>query len=87
MADPVIVACTKDIWTKVATNVTTGYVWIKDSGPNVYFQTYRDTGGAAPSDNADAVNMSLPGMPIAATAGIDVYIQPVKVDGSVRVDI
>lgn len=87
MADPAIVACTADTWVKVATNVTTGFVWIADSAPNVYVQTYRDTGGAAPTNDNDAVRMPSPGMPISASAGIDVYIKARKVAGSVRVDL
>lgn len=87
MADPVIVACAADTWVKVATNVTTGFVWIMKSGPNVYVQTYRDTGEAAPTDDTDAVKMPPPGMPISASAGIDVYIKARNVAGSVRVDL
>ncbi len=87
MADPAVVACTKDVWTKVATNVTTGFVWIIKTGPNVYLQTYRATGNPAPANNADAVKMPSPGAAISAAAGIDVYIQPTRVDGSVRVDV
>lgn len=86
MADPVIVACTADTWVKVATNVTTGFVWIMKTGPT-YMQTYRDTGEAAPGNDNDAVVMPAPGMPISASAGIDVYIKARNVVGSVRVDL
>ena len=86
MADPAVVACPKDVWTKVATNVTSGAVHVLDTAPNVYKQTYRDTGGAAPSDDTDAVNLIRPTDIISASSGIDVYIKPVGVAGSVRVD-
>jgi hypothetical protein len=87
MVDPSVVACTVDTWVKVATNVTAGYVWILDSAPTSYLQTYRDTGGAAPTNDNDAVLFPPPGMPISASAGIDVYIKARGVAGSVRVDV
>ena len=86
MADPVITACPVDVWTKVATNVTTGFVHILKTDPDRYLQTYRDTGAAAPANNDGAVPFDTP-LPISASAGIDVYIQPVGKLGSVRVDL
>lgn len=86
MADPVVVACAKDAWTKVATNVTTGVVHIKDVGPDAYYQTYRDTAGGAPTNLNDAIPFDTP-LAISASAGIDVYIQPAGKAGSVRVDL
>ena len=86
MADPLKVACPKDAWTKVATNVTTGIIHITDTTPNVYLQTYRDTGGPIPANNDGAVPFNTP-LQISASAGIDVYIQPVGKVGSVRVDL
>lgn len=89
MADPVIVPCAADVWTKVATNVTTGQVHIKDTAPGTYLQTYRMTGGAAPAagDPSEGVQINGPSVPIEATAGIDVYIMPRGADGAVRVDV
>lgn len=90
MADPVIVACPQNVWTKVATNVTSGLVHIKNNNPGVYLQTYRVTAGAAPDDVTDldeGVAIIGPSIPIEATAGIDVYIMPRGAAGSVRVDI
>lgn len=86
MADPLIVECTKDIWTKVATNVTSGIIWIKNKLPT-YLQTYRDTGESAPTNKDDAIPIYGNSIPISASAGIDVYIQPVAKDGVVRVDV
>ena len=86
MADPVVVTCPKDVWTKVATNVTTGLIHILKTDPDAYYQTYRDTGGAAPVDLSDAVPFDSP-LQISASAGIDVYIQPNGEDGIVRVGL
>ena len=86
MADPAIKACPADQWTKVATNVTTGIIHITETAPNVYLQTYRDTGEAAPTDKDDAVPFDTP-LLISSSAGIDVYIQPVSKAGEVRVDL
>lgn len=86
MADPLIVACPLGAWTKVATNVTTGVIHILNDEPSKYLQTYRATGGGAPSNLGDAVPFDTP-LQISAAAGIDVYIQPLGEAGSVRVDL
>lgn len=86
MADPAIVACTKDAWTKVATNVTAGQIWIKNTGPH-YRQTYVMTGNPAPTDLSKAVNFDGLNMGISASAGIDVYLYASGEAGSVRVDL
>lgn len=89
MANPAIVACPVNVWTKVATNVTTGQVHIKDTRPGVYLHTYRMTGGAAPTagDPSEGVQFDGPSTPIAAAAAIDVYIMPRNSAGAVRVDV
>ncbi len=86
MADPVVVPCPADVWTIVATNVLTGVVHIRSNIPSLYLQTYRDTGEAAPTSKVDAVPFDEP-LIISASAGIDVYVQPLDEDGSVRVDL
>ena len=86
MADPVIVPCPAGAWTKVTTNVTAGIVHILKTDPDKYLQTYRDTGGAAPTDLSEAVPFDTP-LQISAAAGIDVYVQPIGAAGSVRVDL
>lgn len=89
MANPAIVACPQDAWTKIATNVTTGTIHRKLKSPNLYLQTYRDTGDAAPTTIADAVPILVGGeqAEISASVSIDVYIYPVGAPGSVRVDV
>jgi len=93
MAEPVIVACPEDKWTKVAAGVTAGVVRIvkgyQDS-ENCY-QTYRLAagGGPAPVDGVigDGVPMAAQEMPIASTDLIDVYIMPTQKAIEVRVDL
>ena len=74
MANPVVVPCTQDAWTKVATGVTTGVVHILKTDPDKYLQTYRVSADPAPVDNSDAVPFDTP-LQISAAALIDVYIQ------------
>jgi hypothetical protein len=87
MANPAVTACTKDAWTKVATNVTAGQVHILSNAPNQYSHTYRLTGEAAPTTIAEAVVMSEVSLPISAAAAIDVYVYAHGAAGSVRVDV
>lgn len=86
MANPAIVACPEGEWTKVATNVTSGQVHVKDTQPGVYLQTYRTTADPAPTLASEGVALDWPSIPIQATSGIDVYIWPIGAAGSVRVD-
>jgi len=86
MADPVLVPCPADQWTKVATAVTIGQIW-KQRTDLEYWQTYRATGGAAPSDLTDAQAWVGQSAKISAPSAIDVYIYPKKKAGSVRVDL
>ena len=92
MAKPVFIDCTKNIWTKVATGVTTGQIHKKSEQPQEYLHTYRDTGGAAPPNTEAGKEQGVPiflnGVSelISATAGIDIYVYPVSSDGKVRVD-
>ena len=86
MADPVIKPCAKGVWTKVATNVTAATVWKKKTSPNAYYQTYRDTGTAAPTDLADAIPIVEPGQTFSFGAAADIYIYAKGKAGSVRVD-
>jgi len=88
MADPVIIEITPaDTWQLVATNVTQGFIHII-GGPARYVQTYRDTGEAAPTDAEEGVSFDISGSEaIAATLGIDVYVQARGIPGKVRVDL
>lgn len=87
MANPAVTACTKDAWTKVATNVTVGKVHILSGAPRQYSQTYRATGEAAPTTLAEAVVMPETSFAISAAAAIDVYVYAHGAAGSVRVDV
>jgi hypothetical protein len=97
MADPLGIAVTANTWTKIATNVTVGKVWLLSGKPQRYYVTYRDTGGTAPTGlpaAEDAIGFdtideegSYPSMPISAGSGIDVYIYPTVNNGKVRVDL
>ena len=87
MADPVIVDCPADVWTKVADNEMTGYIHIKDGIDLVWLQTYRNAGSAAPSDLSDAIAITDNTLRIDNTAGIDVYMQPRGSAGKVRADL
>lgn len=89
MADPVLIDCPADIWTKVATNVTIGQIHRKSTKPNGYLQTYRLTGGTAPTDVEEGVPVFGGGSQaeISAAAAIDVYIQPMGSAGKVRTDL
>ena len=76
MANPVFVTCTKGVWTKVATNVITGFVHKNTTIQSQYLQTYKLTGQAAPtliSEGVRAFENSLKEA-ISATVAIDVYI-------------
>lgn len=89
MATPTFETCTKDSWTKIATNVQTGFINKVSHDPNVYLYTYRDTGDAAPTLRTDGVPLFDEGntAAILAIAGIDIYVWVDKVDGVVRVDL
>lgn len=89
MANPSIVACTKDTWNLVASGVTNGTIY--NMTPTVKFmQTYRMATQAAPATNAEAVlafNYPYEPLGISASAAIDVYLMPIDEAGSVRVDL
>jgi hypothetical protein len=86
MADPAVVDITKGSWEKVATDVLTGFVHILGFDAT-YLQTYRLTGGAAPTLQSEGAEMVRPGAPISSSVGIDVYIWALSADGKVRVDV
>ncbi len=91
MATPVFVDLPKDVWTKIATNVTQGQVHLIGNKPNVIRSTYiQPTGASAPANNAAL------GVPVFEegttelmnfTAGADVYLRPDGEVSRVRVDI
>ena len=89
MANPEVIPCPKDDWTKIATNVTTGQVHKLLKDPGIYLFTYRDTGDAAPTDLSDAVPLFDEGnqVQISNISGIDIYVYTKGAAGSVRVDL
>jgi len=89
MPNPVFVSCPKNVWTKVATDVTTGIIHKVDLTPYEYLQTYRLTGQAAPALKSDGVPAfeNRRREVISATVAIDVYLFPIADAGKVRVDI
>ena len=89
MANPVIVAVPAGVFTKVATNVTTGQIHRLLTSPALYLQTYRLTGEAAPtlkSEGALAFELSHVEN-ISASVAIDIYLWAIDNAGSVRVDL
>lgn len=90
MADPAIVPCAADVWTKVATNVSgnpAGFIHVKTQKGVSIEQTYRDTGGAAPTDLSTAIKFVKPTMEINSSVGIDVYLYPHGKAITVRMDL
>jgi hypothetical protein len=83
------IACAADTWVKVASGVTSTVIWMLNVRPSLYKQTYVDAGGAAPTDDSNAVVAfgSCDSQIFSAAASSDVYIKAVKYDGSVRVDL
>jgi hypothetical protein len=91
MANPELIDCPANTWTKVATNVTSGIIHIDLPYLNIeWYQTYRQTGESAPSD-LDGANGSArllkPSDDIDSSTAVDVYVWPRSEDGKVRVDL
>jgi hypothetical protein len=89
MTNPAVVIVAANSWTKVATAIKKGQLWIKTRPSTAYLVTHRDTGDPAPTDLTDAIEFDHTGnMPISSTVDIDVYVfNPDDVDGSIRVDL
>ena len=85
MANPVLVTCLKEVWTKVVTGQTAGVIHVlKDEAK--YLQTYRDAGGIAPTTVEEGARFDTQ-LNISASAAIDVYVWCQVQDGKVRVDL
>lgn len=82
MADPAIIPIPKDTWVKVATNKLSGQ-FHQMLTAREYVYTYRDTGGAAPTDQVDAIKMQST-LKISTSIPIDIYILCKGEDGSIR---
>lgn len=89
MANPVFVDCIENTWTLVATNVTVGTIHKVDVSPYGYLQTYRVSGGAAPTLRSEGVPIFDQGRSaeISSSEGIDVYLYSMVDRGMVRVDL
>lgn len=89
MSNPLFVDCPADVWTKIATAVTTGQVW-KAQSVAEYLQTYRLTGETAPTDRGEGMKLFADDKnseEINSSAPIDVYVFVVGSAGRVRVDV
>jgi len=94
MADPIFIDLPKNVWTKVATNVTSGQIHKKTEAPQEYLQTYRDTGGIVPPDTEEGKEQGVLMFRddpitelISAISGIDIYVYPVEKAGKLRLDL
>lgn len=94
MANPLIVACPADVWTKVATNVMSGtinkpYDDDEIADPIGYLQTHRITGAAAPTLKTEGVICFSESSNeiIDSSFAIDVYIMALQKAGKVRADL
>jgi len=91
MASPVFVDLPKDVFTKVAENVSTGVIHKILSGPGQYLYTYvQPTGDTAPdNDKTLGVPMFIgtDRESIQANPGADIYIMCLDKAGRVRVDV
>jgi len=87
MANPVIVNCPKDVWTKVATGISTGVIHMVSNKPREYKYTYRDTGGTAPTTRTNEEVRVVNRLVINSANLVDVYIMPISDDGVVRCDL
>ena len=93
MPNPELIELPKDVWTKVATLVTTGQIKKKKPDQVVYLSTHRITGDPAP-DNIDdkeegiEIFVDTPNSEeIRNSTAIDVYVMPIGVDAQVRMDL
>ena len=96
MAAPVVIATPANVWTKVATNVTSAIIrkcdTIKSKAPTVYLVTHRLTGAGAPTvaNQNEGVKMFQVNPEVetlSSTAAMDVYVFVRPVDGELRIDL
>ena len=85
MADPVVVPCAVNAWTKVITGLTAATIRIMKKDPSRYMWTYVATLGAAPTDFSDAVPLT-DNTPLSFGAAADVYVYSKGKAGEVRID-
>lgn len=88
MASPTAISLVKDTWTKIATAVTQGNVWIVEPKPS--YSHYYAVTGASPSAatmTANASPMPEPGLPISCDEKCDIYVRANGYAGKVVVAI
>ena len=89
MANPTIVNCPKNTWVKIATNVFDLTFWLRTNKEATgFYETHRDTGGAAPTDLSDAVQLKDVDSPqvFYKPVASDIYIYCKDTAGTVRID-
>lgn len=86
MGSPTTISCPKNIWTKIGEGVTNVDVYVKDTRPayNMIYLPWRSTAPAT-LDNAAPVFRKNDSFNIRQDRFIDVYIYPIRKDGSVIV--
>ena len=91
MADPVFIPVPEGVWTLVAENVVTGLLWKQQNRNTKIIQTYRATGGAAPTLQTEGVEAFTDGdnKPeiISSSLRIDVYLWSIGGASQVRADL
>ncbi len=95
MANPVLVDCPQDEWTKVADGVAAGMLHPLGRTDTTsrkipkYYQTYRVAGDPKPDDTTDLGEAVLftASVNIQSASAIDVYVICVSAPGKVRVDL
>jgi len=87
MANPLIVPCPADTWTKVATGATSGVIYTKDRPSGGLYHTNVLTLGAAPTGETEAIPIIDGKLDIVVAAASDIYIYAKGAAGSVRVDV
>jgi hypothetical protein len=78
MANPVSIDCPKGVYTKIATNVTTGITHVSDGFTQKILVTNRLTGEAAPANDITSWPLLIPKDIIDSSAAIDVYVKPME---------
>jgi len=91
MANPQIIACPKDVWTKVASGVTGGQIYARNNLAD-YFITYRTAGFTPAPPNGDVsegvlMNKTGVGTILSFAAAVDVYVACTREAGEVRADL
>lgn len=91
MSDPVNIPIPRNTWTKVASSVNNGKIYIKQWQSDKYWQTYRVAGSSAPTISAPIDPTSelseSKEIYISSDELIDVYLYIVNLDGEVVVSL